>query len=168
MLLTRISTRGPGQMPPLATTLLDTQSIALVSEWITNDLPDYQSFAEWQVAFFGSTNSPDAQPGADPDGDGAINQLEWLTHTSPQAPDEVWGDVSIEQSGNTVLIQFPRIASRGFEVQCTLNLFNSNSWQPLNVPENRPYFAPSNSVATVPDLLGNPSAKYYRVRVYEP
>jgi len=38
MLLTRISTRGPLQMPPLASSVLDTQAIALVSAWITNDL----------------------------------------------------------------------------------------------------------------------------------
>lgn len=38
MLLTRISTRGVMQMPPLATSLLDSQAIQLVSAWITNDL----------------------------------------------------------------------------------------------------------------------------------
>ncbi len=38
MLLTRISTRGIGQMPPLASSVLDTQAIALLSRWITNDL----------------------------------------------------------------------------------------------------------------------------------
>ncbi len=38
MLLTRISTRGAGQMPPLASTVLDTQAMALFSRWITNDL----------------------------------------------------------------------------------------------------------------------------------
>jgi hypothetical protein len=37
-LLTRISTRGPGQMPPVGSTVLDTQVIALLSRWITNDL----------------------------------------------------------------------------------------------------------------------------------
>jgi len=38
MLLTRLSTRGPGQMPPVGSTVLDAQSIALLSRWITNDL----------------------------------------------------------------------------------------------------------------------------------
>jgi hypothetical protein len=38
MLLSRISVRGPGQMPPLASSVLDTQDIALVSRWITTDL----------------------------------------------------------------------------------------------------------------------------------
>ena len=34
----RISTRGISQMPPLASSVLDTQAIALLSRWITNDL----------------------------------------------------------------------------------------------------------------------------------
>lgn len=37
-LLSRISIRGPGQMPPLGTTIVDTQAVALLSRWITNDL----------------------------------------------------------------------------------------------------------------------------------
>jgi glucose/arabinose dehydrogenase/mono/diheme cytochrome c family protein len=38
MLLTRIATRGPGQMPPLATSLVDNDAVALLSQWITNDI----------------------------------------------------------------------------------------------------------------------------------
>lgn len=38
MLLSRISMRGPGQMPPLASSVLDTEGIELLSRWITNDL----------------------------------------------------------------------------------------------------------------------------------
>lgn len=34
MLHTRINTRGPRQMPPLASTLVDTQDVALVAQWI--------------------------------------------------------------------------------------------------------------------------------------
>ncbi|HSH17368.1 MAG TPA: MBG domain-containing protein, partial [Verrucomicrobiae bacterium] len=36
MLLTRISQRGPGQMPPLASTELDEEGIALVTAWINS------------------------------------------------------------------------------------------------------------------------------------
>ena len=36
MLLTRISIRGAGQMPPLASSVLDEQAIELLSTWITN------------------------------------------------------------------------------------------------------------------------------------
>jgi hypothetical protein len=38
MIHSRISVRGANQMPPLASSLLDTQAIALLSRWITNDL----------------------------------------------------------------------------------------------------------------------------------
>lgn len=38
MLLTRIATRGPGQMPPVSTSLVDQEAVALLSAWITNDL----------------------------------------------------------------------------------------------------------------------------------
>ena len=38
MLLTRLSVRGLSQMPPLGSSVLDTQAIALFSRWITNDL----------------------------------------------------------------------------------------------------------------------------------
>ena len=168
MLLTRISTRGPGQMPPLATSLLDTSSIALVSAWITNDLPSYRSFTDWQLAFFGVTNSPDSLPAADPDHDGALNQLEWLTGTSPLLSSDVWSGATIGRSNNSVLITYPRLSNRGFEVQWTTNLFNSNSWQALNVPENGPYFAPTNGPASVPDLITNTSGTFYRIRVFEP
>ena len=38
MLLSRIARRGTGQMPPPASSVLDTQAISLLSRWITNDL----------------------------------------------------------------------------------------------------------------------------------
>ena len=68
-------------MPPLDSTVLDTNALNLLSSWITNDLPQFQSFADWQIAHFGSTNAPNAAPDADPDNDGANNLLEYLTGT---------------------------------------------------------------------------------------
>ena len=38
MLLSRVSIRGPGQMPPLASSVVDAQAVELLSAWITNDL----------------------------------------------------------------------------------------------------------------------------------
>jgi mono/diheme cytochrome c family protein len=89
-LLRRISIRGPGQMPPIDSTVVDTQAVALISAWITNDLPNHQSFEDWQIAFFGSTNAPDADPNADPDNDGANNRLENLTHSNPTNSLDFW------------------------------------------------------------------------------
>jgi hypothetical protein len=75
-------------MPPLATTLLNTEAVNLLSEWITNGLAIYQSFADWQLAFFNSVDLPAAAPDADPDGDGAINQLEYLIGSNPLLPSD--------------------------------------------------------------------------------
>jgi hypothetical protein len=37
-------------MPPLASNLLDTNAIELLSAWITNDLPSWQPFPDGQLA----------------------------------------------------------------------------------------------------------------------
>lgn len=169
MLLSRIAIRGPGQMPPLATTVVDAEAVALLSEWITNDLPDYQSFADWQIAAFGSTNAPEAAPGFDADHDGAGNYLEFLTGTDPAIADDstnLW-QIAIQSSGDSVQVSYPQIANRGFEVQATTNLVDLASWQPLNVPGNAPFFSITNRPATIIDSLGEPQ-KFYRVRIFEP
>jgi hypothetical protein len=145
----------------------DTQGLALLSRWITNDLAGYESFADWQVRFFGSTNAPEAGPGADPDGDRGLNTLEYLTGTSPTNALDAWS-IGLERSGDRVEVVYSRLANRGFEVRWSTNLFSTSSWQFLNVPENRPFFAASNATARVPDALTNGPPRYYRVRVYEP
>lgn len=167
MLLTRMAVRGTWQMPPLASSVLDTQGIALLSRWITNDLVGYESFADWQVRFFGSTNAPAAAAAADPDGDRGLNTLEYLTGTNPTNALDAWS-IGVERSGDTVEVVYPRLANRGFEVRWSPNLFSTSSWQFLNIPENRPFFAASHATARVPDALTNGPPRYYRVRVYEP
>ena len=166
MLLSRLATRGPGQMPPLATSLVDTQAVALLAAWITNDLPSFQTFADWQFAWFGSTNSPDAGPLADPDGDGAHNRLESLTGTNPTNSLDAW-KISFVLSNDARVVQFPQIANRGFEVQIADGLFGS-TWSPLTVPGNAPFFSSSNRNASVVDSTTPGDIRYYRVRVFEP
>ena len=166
MLLTRISTRGQNQMPPLDSTVVDTQAVALVSSWITNDLPSWQSFEDWQIANFGSTNAPGTLADDDYDADGAANYLEYLTGTVPTNSLDAWA-ISVAASNAFAQISFPQIANRGFEVQVTTDLFTGAFWQPLDVPGNEPFFSAFSQTKTVSDPLTETN-KFYRVRVFEP
>ncbi|MCL4788884.1 MAG: PQQ-dependent sugar dehydrogenase [Verrucomicrobia bacterium] len=167
VLFQRIATRGSGQMPPLASSVVDPQGVALLSAWITNDLPAYQTFADWQVAWFGSTNSPEAAPFSDPDGDGANNRLESLTGTNPTNAASAWA-ISISLGNDLPVIEFPQIANRGFEVQSTTDVANPNSWSPVDEPANRPFFSATDRTAAVPDTRAAETNRFYRVRVFEP
>jgi glucose/arabinose dehydrogenase/mono/diheme cytochrome c family protein len=167
VLLTRISTRGPGQMPPIDSTVVDTQAVALISAWITNDLPAYQTFAQWQIAEFGSTNDPDAAASADPDTDGANNYLEYLTQTAPDDSLDFWA-ISADSSNGAARVIIPQIANRAFQVQFKTNVSIASPWLPLDVPGNEPFFSISNRTALVPDMVGNQATRFYRALVIEP
>jgi hypothetical protein len=167
VLLTRLANLGHDHMPPLATTVLNSQAIELLSDWITNGLAQYQSYGDWQLANFGSTNAPNAAPGSDADDDGAINQLEYLTGTNPLLAGDGWG-IRLTLAETQAEIRFPRIANRGFQVQWTTNLADPNSWQPLEAPGNEPLFSATNSTITVQDQLITAPGKFYRVRIFEP
>lgn len=167
VLLTRIATRGPGQMPPIASTVPDPQAIALISAWITNDLPAWESFADWQLRFFGSTNAPDAAPDADPDHDRAVNLLEYLAGTAPTNSAQAW-QISAARSNQTVLILLPQPANRAVQVEVATDLFSPNPWTPLDVAPNAPFFPASNRVAVVPDALDPAASRFYRARIFAP
>jgi len=167
MLLTRISTRGPNQMPPLESSLVDTQAVALLSRWITEELPELKTFAQWQVSNFGSTNEPTGQLSMDPDNDGASNYEEYLTGTNPKQSADAWG-IDIQRAGGTVQLTYPQLVNRGIEIQWTTNLFSSAAWQFLNVLENRPFLSATNGTGAVPDVVTEGPPKYYRGRVFEP
>jgi glucose/arabinose dehydrogenase len=167
MMLTRISSPGGLRMPPLASNLLDTNAINLLSAWITNDLPAYQTFADWQAAHFGTTNAPNAGPTSDPDGDGASNMLEFLTGTDPLNGSSYWKPILKAASGTAQVI-FTQVANRAFEVQSTTNFLSTNSWKPLDVAGNAPFYSSSNRTWIVSEPLSPVSSRYYRVRVYAP
>jgi hypothetical protein len=167
MMFTRITSPNSLRMPPLGTSVLDTNAILLLSAWITNDLPSYQSFADWQALKFGSTNAPNAGSTADPDGDGASNYLEFLTSTDPLAATNFWS-FDFQRFTNFYQIRFPQMANRGFEVQISTNLFGLNSWSPLDVAGNEPFFSISNRFSVINDSIIDVSNKFYRVRIFEP
>lgn len=166
-LYNRIAQRSARHMPPLATRELNTEAIQLLADWITLDLPDYQRYADWQAVRFGSTTDPKAAPDADPDADGASNELEYLTGSDPLKAGDAFR-ASIERSGQRVQILFPHLANRAFEVLFTDSLAEGSAWQPLDVPGNRPFFSAAPFPGRVVDTPTLGRNRYYRVRVRAP
>jgi uncharacterized repeat protein (TIGR03806 family) len=167
MMFSRIANLDGSHMPPLATTLLNREAISLVSAWITNDLPTYQAFADWQLAFFNSTDLLTAAPGADPDGDRAVNQLEYLVRSNPLQAGDAWS-VDIQRTELSIQIRFVRPANRACEVQWTTNLQDPFSWIALDHPDNRPYFSSTSDPTVIEDLSPGSSVRFYRIRVSQP
>ena len=166
-MLERISKRGAEQMPPLASTVVDTNAVNLLTEWITTQAASVVSFPEWQRSHFSDPAAAAAAAIADPDGDGASNELEFLTGTDPQNRGDAW-KISARLVSGTVQIHFPRLANRAFEVQSTADPAGNAGWQPLDTPDNRPLFPAIASEGVVTDPLPSDQRRFYRVRVIEP
>ncbi|HKQ40257.1 MAG TPA: PQQ-dependent sugar dehydrogenase [Verrucomicrobiae bacterium] len=166
MIHTRLASTTGTRMPPLDTQLVDQQAVDVFRDWI-QELANYSTFPEWQIANFGSTNAPNALATADPDGDGARNQLEYYTGTNPNDPLDAWG-IGIQRGQGQVSITYTQTPNYGFEVQWTTNILNPAFWRLLNTPENRPNFSGQTQLRTVPDAIEPVRMKNYRVRVFEP
>jgi hypothetical protein len=163
MLLQRINRRGPGQMPPVGSNVIDTQGVALVTAWI-NSLTPFQTLAEWQIAHWGSTNHPDAAPSADPDQDGGDNRYERLTRTSPTNHLDVWAIDLMAPGAQEVVMEYQRLAEVGFTWQTTTNPA-SGSWEFLGTPGNRVWYHAEDQV--VRTGVPTTNAAMFRLQLHE-
>jgi hypothetical protein len=157
----RMSTRETGHMPPLGTTIVDDQALALIEGWIREDLKDFKSFEDWIATFDVSAVGREE----DADGDGASNYLEYLTGTDPEDPIDAFS-ITIKREIGRAVIEFPQAANRGFEVNMAETPFDS--WSVLDLPSNAPFFSATNRVRGVAFPMGTNQSSFYRVRVFEP
>lgn len=161
----RLANPGKDHMPPLATSVINTEAVDLLRDWILQDLPSTQQYSEWQKAIFPADNSAQSGPAADPDGDGASNYLEYLTGTNPLSRADVW-TIQIERTQDSVALLFPQAANRLYEVQFTDDLWSP--WRPLDSIENRPFASATNRITIVHDSTLNGTSRLYRICVNEP
>lgn len=167
MIHTRPAVRGPGQMPPLGSSLVDTQGVALLAAWI-GQLAGYRTFNEWQFDQFGSDTDPGTGPADDFDGDGEVNQLEYLAGTQPTNAASFWGGSSITLAEDGPRIGFERIANRGHVIQSSTSLMDG-AWTTLDIAGNQPVFLATNGWLEVADPTStNLTDLYYRVNLFEP
>ena len=169
MLFQRIANLGPGHMPPIGTSVLNSNAVAAVAQWITNALPALETYAEWQVRWFGDTNAPTAAPEANPDNDTLANAAEYLLRSDPTQPNAPWNihiDFSTDGYGG-VTMQYQREKNRLFQVEWTENIAEGSSWKALDVPENAPFYSAISGLFSVTDSQALTYSRYYRVRVTE-
>lgn len=165
MLWQRISTRGPKQMPPLASAVVDSNAVQLVADWIQSEATLFQPFEAWQAAKFPDPKAPAAAPMADPDTDLSSNYLEYLLGTEPETANAPWS-VSARLRGGKVEIRFPQAARRGYELQWTRDPLETASWRPLDAAGNVPHFSAAPREAVLEDVIES-EPKFYRVRIFE-
>lgn len=164
VILQRIRANGFSRMPPLATAVIDTAATNLLHAWITTELTNRQTFAQWQLSLFGSTNTANALATADPDGDGANNYYEYLTRTSPTNAIPAPWTIAIDEAAGTVGVSFERLANLGFLVETSTDFAN---WQTWNVPDNALWFSATTFTDTITGPRGGTN-QFFRVRIFEP
>ena len=121
------------------------------------------SYPDFQRKFFGSTNAASSERADDPDGDGASNELEYLTRTHPIDTADAWR-IGISNGSGLVDISFAQAAGRGFEVQQTSFVGSAANWQTLTNFS----VSTTNRVAVVGAAIETDTNQFYRVRVFEP
>jgi len=162
----RVSESGLHHMPPIATSELNPQAIQALTTWIAQDTRRRPTLSQWQIDQFG-TNAPVelAGPNADPDGDGLTNEGEFLLGESPTDASREWRAL-IRSSGDRVVLTYPRLPNRRFEIQWSPALKGA-SWRPLDHPDNR-WFVGSVEARVELSLPVESTPVFYRVEVSEP
>jgi mono/diheme cytochrome c family protein len=153
---------GFTRMPPLASSVTDPEGIQLIADWIAQELPGWQSYADWRLARFGSATSTNGAPDADPDEDGNNNYTEFLTYSSPTNFDTGWvGAIGRNAAGLDVSYE---LFNRRVQVEGSPDL---GQWSILPVADNGGLSAASGHVTrlTIPTTDTN---TFYRFRVDSP
>ena len=163
----RLQNLGSGHMPPLTTDKVNAEAVELVGSWIMQDLPTYESYEQWQSRTLSFNVSQLALPYVDPDGDGVTNYAEYLVGTDPmRASDRL--KLSIKRLDDRTVIGYSLPPNVGGELQWKDQLSDASSWQPLEVPGNRPSFLAFPAESLIEDRDQSRFSRFYRLNVREP
>ena len=162
MLLERISMRGGGQMPPLASHLVDTQAVTLVTAWI-DSLAGWEDYDTWSINRFGAVEPRDG----DVDLDRFSNYGEYLLQLDGNNPDEYWGLDGVSWSNGVAHVVFPAPADVSVQVEWKADAASPGPWRLLESMDNRPHFPANPGMRTIRDPHSEP-ARIYRGRIAAP
>ena len=136
----RLTSQGPGKMPPIGSHVIDQRAVDLLSEWITTDLKDIAKPSQtWEVWYqFHFSESPDGfeDAGIDSDKDGTADFLEYLLSTDPNDPSEGWR-FGVQRTEAGLILNFNPIPSNGLMVNIQKSTSPTGPWENVNVsPDN--------------------------------
>jgi glucose/arabinose dehydrogenase len=164
MALNRIEGNGVPRMPPLDSNELDPNAIQLLTDWITQALPQRQSFADWQIQHFGSTSNPSAAADADPDGDGQTNYQEFLAYTDPNSAASASPLPNVLGNNGQLQLSFVQPANRSAVVETSFDLATWTLW---DVSGNSPMY-PAQAMQRTLAIPPGPGQEFFRLRLSEP
>ncbi len=125
------------------------------------------SYADFQAKFFGTASATAAaQPGADPDGDGASNELEYLNRTHPLVAGDAWR-LSISRTGTVVHLSFPAWTDRNYLIERNNSVTDPGGWMDAHIGIIPPEWPRLPGTARASEPLGPDASRYYRVLVRE-
>jgi hypothetical protein len=127
-------------------------------------------FSTWQQQYFGCTNCAQAQPGADPDGDGVINTNEFTAGTVPTNSASYFHVTSIVRSGagsNDVTLTWAAVGGHSYVVQTNRPPVSgdyTNNFSDLSLTIPAPGVGEISLTYTDGGGATNKPTRYYRVR----
>ncbi len=162
IVLNRVAvTNGFTRMPPLGSNELDQSAIGLLTEWITSSLPSRQTYAQWRLAQFGSSNSPESEPGFDADSDSRSNQHEFLTGTNPLSGSS-FQTTQLALPGPNIAVTFTLPANRTCQVETSTDL---QTWTLWDVPGNAGLPVAGGPITITGPRLGE--KQFFRLQIRE-
>lgn len=168
-ILNRISIRGPMQMPPLASHLIDESGVALLTEWIES-LEGFeqleQSLNEWTGETLASAPEELRALTANADGDELVNYLEYLLEKDPLDPESSWSiDIAPNETG--LRIAFPGIKNTGTEIRFEKSSNPGGPWSRAGA-EEIDYHSTTGETMEFEEPLPESEAVFYRARFLTP
>jgi uncharacterized repeat protein (TIGR03806 family) len=124
------ATAGFTRMPPLGSNVIDSASVALLTQWISGELAARQTYDAWRSSNFVPADDPAGAPGEDPDGDGVTNYDEFLAGTHPRDGSSAFRP---QISGQPRQLRFELPVNRSFLIETSTTL---GQWTPWDIPGN--------------------------------